>query len=105
MLCVYMQEAQAGSNKAHPGTVMPAVLPHHLRHRNLLNSIPPLFYSVQSHSATIGVRMKEALSKKLILGQLVIKIGRCTTPPSLNSPVEMAIIRCPCNKVFFVCFF
>lgn len=44
VLCVYMQEAQAWSNKAHPGTVMPAVLPHHLHHRNLLNNIPPLFY-------------------------------------------------------------
>lgn len=31
--------------------------------------------------------MKEALSKKLILVQLVIKIGTCATPPSPNPPL------------------
>lgn len=74
---------------------MPAVLPRHLHHRSYIRCS---FTSVQSHGAATGVRMKEALSKRLILAPLVIKIGRCATPPSLNPPVEMAANRCLCNK-------
>lgn len=83
MCCVYTQTAQAWSNKAQPGTVCHLYSPMPPE----LNS-PPLAVST-SLCTTWAIRMKESLSKRLILKRLVnaswLKSHYATTPPSLNS--------------------
>lgn len=45
--------------------------------------------------------MKEALSKRLILGRLVDKIGKDVIAPFLNSPMEMTANKCLRKKYNF----
>ena len=56
--------------------------------KNLLS--PAFSISTRSLCGIWSVRMKEALSKRLILGRLVnasrLKAGNAATPPSLNPP-------------------